>query len=213
MSTPTMRIVTLGQDAFGAALPALAHLRIEVFRDWPYLYDGSLAYEQTYLDRFAATAGSVIVAAFDGQTIVGCATAAPLLGHEPEFAEPFLQAGYDARRIFYFGESVLRAAYRGRGIGHAFFDHREAAARTVAGVTHTAFCGVLRPHDHPARPAGYSPLDAFWMKRGYAKVPDLVAHYDWTDVGDDHKTSKPMQFWMRALRGVADGQLGVRASL
>lgn len=177
----------------------MARLRIEVFRAFPYLYDGSLAYEQTYLDKFAATAGSVIVAAYDGNEIIGCATAAPLLGHEAEFAEPFLKAGYDAKRIYYFGESVLRASYRGRGIGHAFFDHREAAARKVDGVTHTAFCGVIRPADHPARPADYSPLDAFWMKRGYARVPELVAHYAWTDVGDDAKSSKPMQFWMRAL--------------
>ena len=194
-----LRIETLSRDQFGAALTALAHLRIEVFRDWPYLYDGSLAYEQTYLDKFSATEGSVIVAAYDGATIVGCATAAPLLGHEPEFAAPFLKVGYDPSRIFYFGESVLRASYRGRGIGHAFFDHREAAARRSHGVTHTAFCGVVRPADHLARPAGYSPLDAFWIKRGYTKVPALVAHYDWTDVGDSAKTSKPMQFWMRAL--------------
>ncbi len=195
----TIRIETLTQDKFGAALPALAHLRIEVFRDWPYLYAGTLDYEQRYLDKFAATAGSVIVAAYDGAAIIGCATAAPLLGHEPEFAAPFLKAGYDPTRIFYFGESVLRASYRGRGIGHAFFDQREAAARKVEDITHTAFCGVLRPADHPAKPEGYSPLDAFWRKRGYASVPDLVAHYDWTDVGHTEKTSKPMQFWMRTL--------------
>lgn len=195
----SLHIETLSQETFGRALPALARLRIEVFRDWPYLYDGSLAYEQTYLDKFAATAGSVIVVAFDGDTIVGCATAAPLLGHQAEFAEPFLAAGHDPRRIFYFGESVLRATYRGRGIGHAFFDHREAAARRSPDVTHTAFCGVVRPPDHRARPKDYSPLDAFWTKRGYHKVPELVAHYDWTDVGQATKTSKPMQFWMRAL--------------
>lgn len=195
----TIRVETLTGAAFAGALPALADLRIEVFRDWPYLYAGTLDDERSYLDKFAATAGSVIVAAFDSGRIVGCATAAPLLGHEPEFAAPFLAAGYDPTTIFYFGESVLRRAYRGRGIGHAFFDHREAAARCVPGVTHTAFCGVVRPADHPARPADYVPLDGFWQKRGYAKVDGLVARYDWTDVGDGAKTSKPMQFWMRAL--------------
>lgn len=195
----TLRIETLTQDRFAGALPALAHLRIEVFRAFPYLYDGSLAYEQRYLEKFSTTAGAVIIAAYDGETIVGCATAAPLLGHEPEFAAPFLKAGYDPSRIFYFGESVLRARYRGRGIGHAFFDHREAAARKVSGVTHTAFCGVIRPADHPARPVDYSPLDAFWVKRGYSPISELVAHFDWTDVGDTAKTAKPMQFWLRAL--------------
>lgn len=195
----TLQVETLTGDAFHRALPALADLRIEVFRDWPYLYAGTRDYERTYLEKFAATAGSVIVAAFDGGTIVGCATAAPLLGHEPEFAAPFLQAGYDPAAIFYFGESVLRQSYRGRGVGHAFFDHREAAARRNPGVTHTAFCGVVRSSDHPARPSDYVPLDAFWMKRGYAMVPGLVATFGWTDVGDTQKSSKPMQFWMRAL--------------
>jgi GNAT superfamily N-acetyltransferase len=194
-----LRVETLTGAAFHGALPALARLRIAVFRDWPYLYAGTLDYEQKYLDRFAATDGSVIVAAFAGADIVGCATAAPLLGHEAAFAAPFIAAGHVPQSIFYFGESVLLPAYRGQGIGHAFFDHREAAARRVEGVTHTAFCGVVRPDDHPARPDGYVPLDAFWAKRGYAKVADLIAHYDWTDVGDSAKTSKPMQFWMRAL--------------
>jgi hypothetical protein len=30
-------------------------LRIAVFRDWPYLYDGSLEYEREYLARPTAT--------------------------------------------------------------------------------------------------------------------------------------------------------------
>jgi GNAT superfamily N-acetyltransferase len=195
----TVRIETLGRAEFDRALPALAALRIEVFRAWPYLYEGTLDYERGYLEKFAATEGSVIVTATDGDVIVGCATAAPLLGHEPEFAEPFLAAGYAPSAIFYFGESVLQSKYRGRGIGHAFFDHREAAARLVSGVTHTAFCGVVRPADHPARPADYVPLDAFWTRRGYAKVPDLVAHYHWRDLGEAEKSKKPMQFWMRRL--------------
>ncbi len=198
MST-SVRVATLTGSDFHDALPALARLRIAVFQDWPYLYAGTLAYEQRYLDRFAATADSVIVAAFDGADIVGCATAAPLLEHEPEFAAPFIAAGYQPELIFYFGESVLLQQYRGRGIGHAFFDHRETAAACKDGMTHTAFCGVVRLEDHPARPANYMPLDAFWMKRGYNKVPDLIAHYDWIDVGQAEKTKKPMQFWMRAL--------------
>jgi GNAT superfamily N-acetyltransferase len=194
-----VRVATLKGPDFQSALDDLARLRIEVFSDWPYLYAGTMAYEQKYLDKFAATSGSVIVAAFDGARIVGCATAAPLLGHEPEFAAPFLKAGYDPERIFYFGESVLLPTYRGRGIGHAFFDHREAAARQITAVTHTAFCGVVRPSNHPSKPADYVPLDGFWSKRGYARVDGLLASYDWTDVGMAEKTSKPMQFWMRAL--------------
>jgi len=53
--------------------------------------------------------------------------------------------------------------------------------------------------DHPARPAGYQPLDGFWRKRGYAPLDGVVAQYSWTDVGDSEETAKPMQFWMKSL--------------
>lgn len=185
------------------ALPALARLRITVFRDWPYLYDGTLDYEQDYLAKFATARDAVVVAARDGDTIVGVATASPLREHTERFAPLFAEHGFDPDRIFYFGESVLLPYYRGRGIGHAFFDHREAHARQCRSAgrayTHTAFCGVVRPADHPARPATYVPLDAFWTKRGYARQPGMLGSYTWQDIGEAHETGKPMQFWVKPL--------------
>ena len=197
----TVSAYTGGQLA--EALPHVAELRIVVFRDWPYLYDGTLADEQGYLARFARAKDAVIVVARDGVNVIGAATAGPLMQHVPEFAERFLAHGYDPERIFYCGESVLLPAYRGRGLGHAFFDHREAHARTCQSAngafTHTAFCGVVRPDAHPARPTAYWPLDAFWSKRGYQRIDGLVGSFSWTDIGDAGKTEKPMQYWTRAL--------------
>ena len=45
----TIRVAPLTGAAIIPALPALARLRITVFRDWPYLYDGAMTYEQGYL--------------------------------------------------------------------------------------------------------------------------------------------------------------------
>ena len=195
----TVRVAPLTGKSMAGALDALARLRIAVFRDWPYLYDGTLKYEQTYLAKLAAARGAVIVAAYDGEAIVGCATGAPMAEMEAEIAAPFKARGYDIDRIFYCGESVLLPAYRGRGLGHAFFDHREAQARALGGFTHAAFCAVVRPEDHPLRPKDYVPLDAFWRKRGYAKVDGLVTRFAWKDIDRSGETEKPMQFWMRAL--------------
>jgi GNAT superfamily N-acetyltransferase len=195
----TIRVAPLTGKDVAAALPALARLRIAVFRDWPYLYDGSLAYEEKYLAKLAAAEGAVIVAAYDGDTMVGCATAAPMAEVEAEFAEPFLARGFDIGRIFYCGESVLLPTYRGRGLGHAFFDHREAQARALGRFAHVAFCAVVRPDDHPLRPEDYVPLDGFWQKRGYAKADGLIARFKWKDIDQPAETEKPMQFWMRAL--------------
>ena len=190
-------------SALVEALPALARLRIAVFREWPYLYDGTLDYEQGYLKRFAAATDAVVVAARDGGTIVGVATASPLKQHSAEFAPHFAAHGFDPDGVFYCGESVLLPAYRGRGIGSAFFAHREAQARACNGAaghyTHISFCGVVRPDHHPARPADYVPLDGFWRARGYAPVAGLVGQYNWQDIGDATRSDHPMQFWVKGL--------------
>jgi GNAT superfamily N-acetyltransferase len=195
----SIRVATLTGRGIAPALPAVARLRIAVFREWPYLYDGTLAYEQAYLAKLAAANGAVVAAAYDGEAIVGCATAAPLAQVEEDFAAPFRAHGLDVARIFYCGESVLLPAYRGRGLGHAFFDRREAWARRLGGFTHAAFCAVMRPDEHPLRPQAYTPLDAFWRKRGYASVEGLVCRFAWKDIDQPAETEKPMQFWMRAL--------------
>lgn len=195
----TIKVVSLTGAELVAVLPALAELRITVFRDFPYLYDGTLAYEEAYLARFAAARGAVCVTAFDGEAIVGASTASPMVEHAAEFSAPFAAQGYDIAKLFYLSESVLLRDYRGHGLGHAFFDGREAQARGMGGFTHTAFSSVLRPVGHPLRPVGYQPLDGFWLKRGYAKAEGIVASYPWKDIDQPAETPHQMQFWIKAL--------------
>lgn len=177
-------------------LDDLASLRIAVFASFPYLYDGDAAYEADYLREFASAPDAVMVAAFDGERIVGAATASPMQAQKAEFQAPFAVRGLDVARLFYFGESVLLPDYRGRGIGHGFFDHREARARE-AGATAACFAAVIRPENHPAWPAGYQPLDAFWRKRGYAPVSGFMTDLAWKEHREMEESPKPMQYWLR----------------
>ena len=193
-----IRLDTLSGDAFDSALEDLAHLRIRVFRDWPYLYDGDLAYERRYLENFQSSERAMLVGAFDGDAIVGAATGAPMQDHADEFAEAFSGTDLDLSDVYYCAESVLLPEYRGQGIGHMFFDAREAHARSL-GFSKVAFCGVLRPVDHPLRPESARSLNAFWRKRGYAPLPGVVAQFRWKDVDQQTETAKPLQFWMREV--------------
>ncbi len=194
----SVRVEPLTGGRLVAHLPDVARLRIEVFRAYPYLYDGDLDYEHKYLAAFAASPNAVIVAAFDGDEVVGASTAAPLATQVDEIAAPFRARGDDLAKVFYFGESVLRRSYRGQGIGGRFFDAREAQARACGAAT-TVFCSVLRPRDHPARPPAYEPLDGFWGKRGYAPQPGLICYLSWKEIGALEESPKPMQFWMKRL--------------
>lgn len=192
-------VVSLFGDEVSAAIPDVARLRIEVFREFPYLYDGSLAYEEEYLRTYASSEEALVVVARHGDEVVGVSTAMPATLHHDSIAPVLEAAGFDPAKVYYFGESVLRRDFRGRGLGHAFFDHREAAARRFGRFTHTAFCAVVRPADHPARPLDYVPNDAFWTRRGYVKRPDVVAHFAWKEIGASEQTDQPMVFWFRAL--------------
>ncbi len=191
-------VVPLTGPALHAALDDLAALRIAVFREYPYLYDGTLDYEQGYLRLFAKSRDGVIVAARDNGEIVGCATGSALATQHGSLQAPFRDAGYNPGEIFYCGESVLLPQYRGQGIGHIFFEEREKHAR-AKGYKISAFCAVVRASDHPARPAGYRPLDAFWQSRGYRKAPGMIARLSWKDIGAASATDKPMQFWLKDL--------------
>lgn len=193
-----LTIAPIAGPAITGVLDDLARLRIEVFRDWPYLYDGDMAYERSYLEAYTQSPGALVVGAWHEGRLVGAATGAPMEDHADDFARPFLDRGHDLTDIFYCGESVLLPRFRGQGAGHAFFDHREAQARRL-GRRFVCFCAVVRPDSHPARPANYRPLDDFWSARGYARMEGIVAEFAWKDVGEDRETSKDMQFWMRRL--------------
>jgi len=193
-----LTIRTLSHDEIGEALDDLARLRITVFRDWPYLYDGDMDYERRYLSRFAGSDGAVVVGAFDGEQMVGASTASPLGDHFSEFSEPLAKAGYDPDRIFYLAESVLLEERRGVGVGVRFFEERERAA-VAQGFREAVFCGVVRPDHHPMRPAGYTPLDGFWRNRGYAPMEGVACRFSWRDIGDREETEKPLQFWSKTL--------------
>jgi GNAT superfamily N-acetyltransferase len=181
-----------------ANLDGVARLRIAVFRDWPYLYDGTLEYERDYLTTYRDNPGALLVGAFDAGILVGASTSTLMEDHAQEFAAPFRNFDVPMNSILYGAESVLLPAYRRQGIGHRFFDLREDHARGM-GRSHIAFCSVLRPDTHPMRPETYHTNDAFWMGRGYAPLPGILAEFAWKDVGDTGESVKPLQFWMRKL--------------
>lgn len=185
-----------------ARLDDVARLRIAVFRDWPYLYAGDMDYERRYLAAYAASPDSVFVLAFDGAQVVGASTGLPLADDDDAFQQPFRACGEDVARVFYFGESVLLPGYRGCGVGHAFFDRREAHARGLGRFASTAFAAVEREPADPRRPAGHRGHDAFWSGRGYVRRPELRMRLGWDEIGRgacDHT----LTFWTRPLNGAS----------
>ncbi|WP_051540807.1 hypothetical protein [Ahrensia sp. 13_GOM-1096m] len=176
----------------------LAYLRMRVFREWPYLYDGDMDYERTYLRSYVDNERTFMVGAFYAGDIVGASTAMPLADHDEAFAAPLRSAGYDISQVFYLAESVLLLAFRGLGAGRQFFEQREAEA-VRQGFHQAVFSAVIRNADAPEKPQDYVPLDAFWQRLGYGQLADIKGSFPWKDLGDKEETEKPMAFWMKSL--------------
>lgn len=194
-----IELSTVTGAALHPFLPAVARLRVTVFAEWPYLYEGAADYEERYLRAYADSPGAAVVLARLGEEVVGAATCQPMA----EAAEPvraaFLRAGLDPAEHCYFGESVLLPEYRGRGVGVGFFQHREAHARAL-GAKVATFCSVVRNPNDPRKPASYTPLDAFWRKRGYTHRPEIACVFRWAEPGDaGGETPHTLSFWTKAL--------------
>ena len=177
---------------------SIAELRMEVFKEYPYLYDGDLEYEAKYLDYYIRSKKSLVVLALVDDHVVGATTCLPMADEDVEVKGPFERGGYNLDSVFYFGESIIRKDFRGNRVGHEFFRMREQHAQeSMPNLEWTCFAAVVRPDDHPARPKDYKSLHSFWNRLGYSKDPSLIANLSWKDVGNEHEDLKPLVFWKK----------------
>lgn len=194
----TVKIMRLKGKDIVPYIPDLAKLRISVFRDYPYLYEGDLDYEYHYLETYIKCPESVIILALDENNVIGASSALPLAFEVGEFQKPFLEHHIDINHVFYFGESVLQPRYRGHNIYRHFFSEREAAAAEY-GAKIVAFAAVEREENDIRKPKGYTPLNSVWEHFGYKKHPELCAYFNWKEIGETEEIPKPLIFWLKNL--------------
>lgn len=186
-----------------AVLPQLARLRIEVFREYPYLYDGDLDYERRYLAVYARSSDAFVAGYFSALgELVAAVTGVSMQEEDAALQAPLRARGFDPRRVYYLGELVMHRELHGQGLGSrlaaACIDHAHALKR----FDWIACATVIRPSDDPLRPADFRPADAFIARMGFEKVQNLIAQLSWKEIGETDESSKPMQLWLSNLDGV-----------
>lgn len=175
----------------------LAKLRIEVFHEFPYLYEGSLDYEKKYLERYFSTEKSLVLALWDKGQLVGASTAIHLPEEDPSIRDAVAKF-YDPAQFVYFGESIISQAYRGMGYGKLFFEHRENFAKSLS-ARWVGFCAVIRDPNDIRRPSTYFSPESLWLKLGYEKIPGLTTEISWIEKGEDVESPKKLQFWTKSI--------------
>lgn len=174
----------------------LARLRLHIFREYPYLYEGTLDCEKKYLAHYVECPESIVLLAFDQQRVIGAATALPMKDESEEVKAPFIQSHFNLNHIMYFGELILLPEYRSKKIGYQLFTQLENITHQ-SGYKMAAFCTVEPLLDHPKKPTHWQSLDNFWQQLGYQKHPELTVTFHWKEVDESDTSPKTMTFWLK----------------
>ena len=179
-------------------LDGVASLRIDIFREFPYLYDGKREDELNYLKRYAERPGACVITASDTDTLVGAATGIPLQYEHRTMVEPVRAADYPVDEMYYVGEMLFYPKYRKRGLGRRLLSLIEEHVRSLGGFRYLICATVARPADHAIRPVEYVPIERFLARTGFVPIPDTTTHITWRETdGIDRK--HPMIFWIKEL--------------
>ncbi|MDH5302038.1 MAG: N-acetyltransferase [Gammaproteobacteria bacterium] len=174
-------------------IEALGQFRIDIFREYPYLYAGDMKYERDYLTRYAQCEHSILLLESDEHGIKAACTAMPLSAETEEFRAPFSPA--EQLLYFYIGELMVRSDARGQRLGSQLLAQMIQLIE-ASDYQHLCLYTVERAPDHPARPDNYHAPDTLWQKFGFRRNGKQVS-FAWKDIGDVASSHKPMNVWTR----------------
>ncbi len=177
----------------------LARFRLSCFREYPYLYKGTLEAElQTFADFFADADAQVTVL-YDNDTPVGLATHRPMVHAFAHLLTPFEEAGLQPSGFYYYSEGIIEPKYRGKGIGTLFQTCVERSAMELD-LPYVAAMTVQREPDHPLCPKGYQSFDGYMHRFNYEIIPNLTLTISWPTMPHGEEEGHRLQFWKKSVR-------------
>jgi GNAT superfamily N-acetyltransferase len=146
--------------AIADGLDGVATLRLGIFQEYPYLYQGRREDELTYLGTYAEKPDACVIIACDGSAIIGAATGMPLIHEDAQLLDVFAGTTFPLEEVYYVGELLFRPAYRNCGLGQRLLARLESHIRSLGRYRTLPCATVERPKNtgrvenrfHPALP-------------------------------------------------------------
>jgi GNAT superfamily N-acetyltransferase len=184
--------------AIADGLDDVATLRLDIFQEYPYLYQGRREDELKYLVTYAEAPDACIILAYDGSVIIGAATGMPLIHEDAQMVDAFAGTSFSLEELYYVGELLFRPAYRNCGLGQKLLARLESHIHSLGRYRKLTCATVERLDDHPLRPHDYIPVTRFLARTGFVRLPGMTTHITWSET-DGVKRDHHMQFWSKKL--------------
>ncbi|MDO9080319.1 MAG: GNAT family N-acetyltransferase [Desulfuromonadales bacterium] len=176
----------------------VATLRLEIFREYPYLYQGRREDERNYLGTYAEAPDACVILAYEGDAVIGAVAGMPLIHEDAQMLDAFVGTALPLDEAYYVGELLLRPAYRNGGLGQKLLARLESHIRSLGRYRTLTCATVERPDDHPLRPRDYIPITRFLAHTGFSRLPGVTTHFMWRET-DGIVRDHPIQFWGKEL--------------
>lgn len=180
----------------------VAELRVGIYREYPYLYDGNVEFElKETLPIYTRSKNSVWGVARDGEKIIGLAIWLPLSEISRDLQTPLLEKELDVEAYCCLVDLMVLKEYQGQGIGKRLYAISEEHVKKEQRYSYLTLYTIERPIKDHKKPKDYTSLDEYWKKRGFVKHPELFFTHPWKDIGDKVDTDHTLIFWIKDLNG------------
>lgn len=188
--------------ALKSEIEYLAHQRLTFFKEYPYLYQGTLEEERAYTNWFCDLSASVLAIAYYDDEPVGLVSGTAFVDFSTHFAgsyDLFEKANLIPETFLYVAEVIISPVHRNQSIAKKLFKLIEAYALDAG---YENICLVEESHDqHPLKPSNYQSLDQFFTKLGYIKT-NLLISFPWRTIqanGSLQDEEHVMNYWIKNL--------------
>lgn len=157
----------------------IAQQRIAGYREYPYLYEGTMAEEISYITWLVACPSSATAVAYYGSEPVGFVGGISVIDFDEHFKgsiEMFKQAHINPDKFYYLTDVIVTPEHRGHQLGIRLFKALEYYAKSLS-YTHS--CCVTESHEsHPLKPGNYKPIDTMLIQLKYQKTL-MAMRFSW----------------------------------
>ena len=187
--------------AINDCFEAIATLRLMVFSEYPYCYQGSFEDEQKHFGQYTCHEDRSLAVLFEKNQIIGLSTripaasALPLLGR----AVPELERrGVNIEQHYYVIESMIKQAFRGKKRGQLLYQEHEVFIRRRGYQTN---CLLTLATESTITSVEKKPFTSLWHWLGFKKTA-IQTSFTWLTRMFDHlvrEQSHVFDFWARDL--------------
>lgn len=199
-STYNLRLLT--GKAIQEIIPFLVAQRIEMYREYPYLYEGSRTVEEECLQQFAQLPSSAVAIAYLDDEPVGFIIGASLADYDQHFIgsiEAFKSNGKNPNEYYYFADVLILPAHKGKSLATRLFALFE---EYCANLGFLYACFVSESHvEHPLKPIDYNEVDLIWQHYGYQKS-NIKIYFSWNTIQPDGPAQEQLHelpYWIKKL--------------